>query len=528
MGPEAFEMAGRGSLDSRGSFDLSSEDPESQNLVAESYSHGRQNSFLERLILLIPLRKLGFHYRSLSGTSRTKPQAPRKARSRILGPRRLWFSFQLLLVAFISIVTLTAMLGPSYSRPPARYHELRLRGQSSSEPGRANSGREKVFIAASIYDRKGELAGGPWGERVLHLIDLLGPSNVFLSIYGNGSGGTSKAALGKLRERVKCDHAIVYEDKLDSSQVPHVHLPDGTSRIKRIAYLAEVRNRALRPLETSKIKYDKLLYVNDIIFDPIDAAQLLFSTNAESGQAEYRAACSMDFINPFKFYDTFASRDLEGYSMGLPIYPWFSSAGRAESRRDVVNQKDAVRVRSCWGGMVAFDAKFFQSRPDELEESDVAGDVTATNFTGFRFRAEQDLYWDAAECCLIQADIQGAEEKDRGIYMNPYVRVAYDTRTLSWLGWTRRIEKIYKPFQYIINVLVGLPWHNPRRAEQPWQEVQERVWVPDPNQSSGGSFQMIDRIAGHTGFCGRRGLELLRENPKPGEKSWEFLPAPNG
>ena len=56
----------------------------------------------------------------------------------------------------------------------------------------------------------------------------------------------------------------------------------------------------------------------------------------------------MDFINPFKFYGTFASRDLEGYSMGLPIYPWFSSAGKAQSRQDVLDQKDAVRVRSCW------------------------------------------------------------------------------------------------------------------------------------------------------------------------------------
>ena len=54
--------------------------------------------------------------------------------------------------------------------------------------------------------------------------------------------------------------------------------------------------------------------------------------------------------------------------MGFPIYPWFSSAGKAQSRQDVFDQKDAVRVKSCWGGMVAFNAKFFQSTADELDE----------------------------------------------------------------------------------------------------------------------------------------------------------------
>jgi Cryptococcal mannosyltransferase 1. len=276
--------------------------------------------------------------------------------------------------------------------------------------------------------------------------------------------------------------------------------------VKRIEYLAQVRNKALKPLEDNPgTRYDKLLYLNDILFDPIDAVQLLFSTNAnEDGISQYRAACAVDFDNAFKFYDTYATRDLQGYSMGLPFFPWFSTAGNGESRRDVLAGKDAVRVRSCWGGMVAFDAKYFQSPPP-------------TSTTPVRFRSGQDLFWEASECCLIHADIQDPQTNvddiaDTGIYMNPYVRVAYDPRTLSWLRFTRRFEKLYSFLHNLGNHLVGLPWYNPRRTEVPGQSVQETVWIPDASQDGGGSFQTVDRVAGNDGYCGRRGFSYCRRS----------------
>jgi Cryptococcal mannosyltransferase 1 len=517
----------RGSFETRSSFDLSTEDPESYSLFSPTFSHRRHGSLFSKFQPSFSSRGLGICFSSLSSVWRANQRRGRKAIYQLPGPRRLCFLLQALLAVTILLAGFVAVVCPSYSRPPARYHELRHRSESSSEAGRANLGEEKVFIATSIYDHDGELAQGAWGESILKLIDLLGPSNVFLSVYGNGAGPVAKAALRRLEEKTKCDHEIVFEEKLSPEAVSHIQLPDGTTRIKRIAYLAEVRNRALGPLTSSTVKYDRLLYLNDIVFDPVNAAQLLFATNAGSGRAEYRAACSLDFSNPFKFYDTFASRDLEGYSMGLPIYPWFSSAGKAQSRQDVFDQKDAVRVRSCWGGMVAFDARFFQSTPDEFDELDAAGRIDGANLTGVHFRAEQDLFWEAAECCLIQADIQKPDETDTGIYMNPYVRVAYDTTTLSWLGWTRRIERLHTPFQYLINVIVGLPRYNPRRAEQAWQEVQEKVWWPDATLPTGGSFKTMERIASHAGFCGTRALQVLKEDPRPGEKNWESIPVPD-
>jgi hypothetical protein len=201
------------------------------------------------------------------------------------------------------------------------------------------------------------------------------------------------------------------------------------------------------------LKFDKLLFLNDIIFNPLDAVQLLFSTNIDtSGRSQYGAACALDFINPFKFYDRFATRDVEGFSMGVPFYPWFTNAGNGASRRDVLAEKDAVRVRSCWAGMTAFETSWFQN--DDIGDNDASRGGAADSSIGgiqlspLRFRYELDPFWDASDCCLIHADLiylrQGVDTADdAGIYMNSYVRVAYDSRTLGWLPYTRWVERAY-------------------------------------------------------------------------------------
>jgi hypothetical protein len=387
---------------------------------------------------------------------------------------------------------------------------------------------QKIFIAASIYDKGGKLLGGDWADNVLELIQLLGPKNAFLSIYVNDSGPEARTALEGLQQRVPCEHELVFEDHLSTEGLPHIQI-FGQQRVKRIEYLAEVRNRALEPLATATTMFDKILYLNDVVFHPIEAAQLLFSTHTVAdGVTEYRAACAVDFINPFKFYDTFATRDAEGYSMGLPFYPWFAAGGDETSHNDVLEGKDAVRVRSCWGGMVAFDARFFQKQPGDYELI-TAGNQSPANFsTPYRFRAEKDQYWDASECCLIHADIQSPEHGNSGIYMNPFVRVAYDSTTLSWLGFTRRFERLYTPIHWLIDVCTSKPYFNPRRHEEPWQQVEETVWIPDQSLPNNGSYHQVTRTASHAGFCGRRGLALLKEDITEGEKNWEYVRPPAG
>lgn len=434
--------------------------------------------------------------------------------------RRCCFLLNLTIVILVTLISYSAIFQPSYTSPPAHYQTLRrqVEGSKNGGYGRANPENEKIFIAASIYDKDGSLLAGAWGESVLKLLDILGNTNVFLSIYENESGDAAQTAQIGFERKVQCPHKIVYDKEFSMDDVDKITLPDGSARTKRVAYLAEVRNKALLPLMDAqgKVIYDKLLFLNDVIFDPVEAAQLLLSTNLDArGHTSYHAACAVDFINPFKFYDTYATRDLQGYSMGVPFFPWFTTAGEGVSRRDVLAGRDAVRVRSCWGGMVAFDAKPFQKTQP------------------LRFRATTDTYWDASECCLIHADLMQAGPIDQdgseiGVYMNPFVRVAYSKGTLSWLHYTRRFERLFGIPHNIVNHIVGLPWFNPRRIEEPGVETQEKVWVSNNGTKLGGSFQIQTRKATGDGFCGQRMLQLIKETPRNGEKNWETMPVPPG
>ena len=340
-------------------------------------------------------------------------------------------------------------------------------------------------------------------------------------------------------------------------------------RVKRIEYLAHVRNKAIEPLvlNATGMHIDKLLFLNDIVFSPSDAVDLLFSTNmGDDGASRYHAACAMDFINPWKYYDTFATRDAEGQSLGVPFFPFFTSARNGISRRDMLSGTDAVRVKSCWGGMVAFEAKWFmiQQKQDEAKKmTKLKGNATKAvqpKMTSpyVSFRASREIMWEASECCLVHADLsaltaqhpdewENPENFDHGIYINPYIRVAYDVRTHSWLEFTRRFERLYPVVQNFVNWMVSRPPYQPRISDEPGQKVFRREWVFDGpetdsanrTQLSGpelmreitnfGHWEGVEATAEPGGFCGGRQSLLLRPQPWiPGERIWYKVHVPAG
>lgn len=524
---EEYELARKTSSESHGTFDIPNGDEAESHLLPQPARPLESSQSLTSIFSAFVPSTWG---RRRPGRF-PRPTKPHRTRHRTCFRgsvfRKLLHFFYVFLIILFSTIIVGAVFYPSYTHPPSHYQQLRDQVQSSSEPGRGNPRHEKVFIVATIRDRYGRLARGVWAEKVLELVELLGPDNVFLSIYENDAGPVAHAALQELDQKLTFPHLLEFEH-LPAEAVPSVTLPDGTHRVKRIAYLAELRNRALRPLETSEVRYDKLLYLNDVIFNPVDALHLLFSTHmAETGQTEYRAACAVDFINPFKFYDMYATRDSQGYSMGIPFFPWFTASGEAQSLQDVLDGKDAVRMRSCWGGMVAFDAKFFQKSPSKDQEPVTALGEFRNASAPYRFRAEDDLFWDASECCLIHADIQDPYSADSGIYMNPYVRVAYGTKTFSWLGFTRRFERLYSPVHFLLTTMVGMPWYNPRRAEHAGEQVVETVWVSDPTLAEGGSYQAVRRIASNSGYCGSRGLQAMKIDRDSTGDNWDAIPPPS-
>lgn len=213
-----------------------------------------------------------------------------------------------------------------------------------------------------------------------------------------------------------------------------------------MSYLAEMRNRALSPLDKQEpddtATYDKVLFLNDIAFRPIDAAHLLFSTNADvsphgDSRSRYLSACGLDYDSPFHFYDSFAQRDADGFSMGFDYFPVFSEAGRGASRAAILAQSDAVPASACWNGIVAMRARHVQNLNASLPRDDfrrMGGHVIDPSrprlvAAPVRFRYEPEAFIEGCECCLFLADLTQVARKsgdsELGVYVNPYVRLAY-------------------------------------------------------------------------------------------------------
>lgn len=306
-----------------------------------------------------------------------------------------------------------------------------------------------------------------------------------------------------------------------------------------------MRNRALAPIDHQGIKFDKILYLNDINFHAVDAVQLLLATNIDStGRTDYAAACALDYINAFKFYDRFATRDYDGRITGIPFFPYFTSAGSATSRNDILAQSDAVRVRSCWSGMVAYEAQWFQ---DQTRFESKPANTTNVQHKSpnprapLRFRYEEETFWEASECCLINADLQYRRTgrgmpAESGIYMNPYIRVAYDEKTLSWLNFIRRPERLYSVIHNILNPMVGFPGTNSRLGDEPGQTVTDTVWeYDDPSRGFAHNATNVDR-AGHWAettrtakpgsYCGSPNLLVMNDRPEDGEGKWHKILIP--
>ncbi|KAK2861332.1 hypothetical protein FQN49_004314 [Arthroderma sp. PD_2] len=476
--------------------------------------------------------KAGHHILSTIGC------CPTRRGYRISRTHRVLRLVGLLVSLFIVVSAIQSLFSPSYQTPPKHYDDLRQKILSSMQSGRGNPNNEKIFIASNIVQEG--MIRGPWGNSLLELVNILGEDNVFVSIYENDSGSGTEDALRELATKLPCNSSIVAGDHISLNDFPKVTLPSGYQRVKRIAYLAKVRNRVLEPLDSAyipsedeegngfnhaKVKFDRVLFLNDIYFSAIDAAQLLFSTNVdESGHARYRAACAVDFVSNVMFYDTFVVRDAQGYGTGLMFFPWFAPVGQAKSRNQVLAESDAVQVQSCWGGMVSFQADMFQS----FSTSD------STSHLVSHFRHDPEPFWESSECCLIFADLEdqfgdGAVANQTGVFLNPYIRVAYSHNTWKWLGFFRRYERIFANLQYILSWL-AYPENNPRRAHTPGQLVRENVWQGNADSHLGGSFQMIERKALPGGYCGQRRMFVMEEDVEKanrnGMKNWVKIPVP--
>ncbi|EFX05365.1 hypothetical protein CMQ_3434 [Grosmannia clavigera kw1407] len=427
------------------------------------------------------------------------------------------FFLKYTLILIVALLVLTPIICPSYQHPPSHYHDLEehcrdlgWQGHNPAASGCANAFNETVFIAVSL-------------------------------IYENDSGVEGAAALQELRKRVPCRSEIVYDEHVAMDTIPNITMPDGTVRTKRLAYLTEIRNRSLRPLDTldgvGATRFDKIFFLNDVAFRPLDAAHLLFSTNVGSdGRTEYLSVCSVDWKIPWIFYDAFALRDAEGYADGMPLFPIFSGAGAGLSRSDMLHEKDAVRVTGCWGGMVAMQAAYVQNtdlalpRPDfqDIGSHVIDPDRPTAISSPVRFRYEPEIFVDACECCLFLADVSqaarvsGAPETSTGVFVNPYVRVTYDWGTLLMARAIQRWERLFIVPQFFLTPYHKMPANNPHRTVQEGDTFVEEVW-----DATTSAWKLVHRTGRSGMFCVVREMLLMRDKRK-GDRNWERAAVPGG
>jgi len=193
--------------------------------------------------------------------------------------------------------------------------------------------------------------------------------------------------------------------------------------LRRIPYLAGLRNRGLEPMfelqEKKRITFDKILYLNDVIFKPSDVLTL-FATNG----GVYDVACGIDFHYLPLIYDTFVLRDSNGDWVASREVPFFRSR---KSRSPILKGLPAP-VKSCWNGIIVADAAPYYEQYNRVQTYDAEGLAITTN-EGLKFRGIPDALaskrLEASECCLIHADLIDRGQVKKGIYVNPAVRVGY-------------------------------------------------------------------------------------------------------
>ena len=155
----------------------------------------------------------------------------------------------------------------------------RSRAPLVAETGAATDSNQKVFIA-SIHWNNEKILRSHWVPAVLELAQHLGKENVFVSVQESGSWDDSKGALRELDQALEeagVRRRIILDDTTHADEIGKTPAESGwiqtsrsaTKELRRVPYLAKLRNLVLEPLEELAGKgerFDRVLFVNDVVF----------------------------------------------------------------------------------------------------------------------------------------------------------------------------------------------------------------------------------------------------------------------
>jgi hypothetical protein len=141
---------------------------------------------------------------------------------------------------------------------------------------------QKIFIA-SIHRNSERILWSHWNEAVVNLTKHLGINNVFVSVHESGSQDNTKGALSDLDFELKelgVRRSIELNQTLDQQIAEIMTRPEtveegwmatprGKIELRRIPYLARLRNRVMENLDAEAAlgrTYDIVLWLNDVVF----------------------------------------------------------------------------------------------------------------------------------------------------------------------------------------------------------------------------------------------------------------------
>jgi hypothetical protein len=145
-----------------------------------------------------------------------------------------------------------------------------------------NQVKEKVFIA-SIHWNNEQILRSHWVPALLDLVAHLGKENVYVSVQESGSWDDSKGALRELdealgkagvRRRIILDETTHADEIGKTPAAPAdedgwIRTSRGVEELRRVPYLARLRNLVLEPMEelaSTGEAFDRVLFVNDVVF----------------------------------------------------------------------------------------------------------------------------------------------------------------------------------------------------------------------------------------------------------------------
>lgn len=150
---------------------------------------------------------------------------------------------------------------------------------------------ERIFIASMHWNNE-RILRSHWNAAVLDLARYYGPENVYVSISESGSWDGTKDAIRELDrelgnlgvERTIVMHETTHADEMAGTPGPGwIWTKRGKQEIRRIPYLAGIRNEVMEPLRRlaqskngEKGRYfDKILWLNDVVFKVIQRFRFL-------------------------------------------------------------------------------------------------------------------------------------------------------------------------------------------------------------------------------------------------------------